>query len=399
MKFLITESKRLLKSQNQEKGFLLLTSLMLISTMSIFSLALFSRSHIFTQTAERNQNRVIAFNLAESAVDIAIAAIQEDNSYEGVDYTSLSADGFQGGYEVQVSTPDENPDVRLITATGYAPSNNASDRAYESRTTLAYIEIGTSSAFEFAVFSDEGMLINGNPEIDSYDSRDGAYDPATAGSNGDIGTNATDEGSISLTGNAVVNGDAASGPESDPDDAIDVGTNASITGTTSALDVEKSFSLATTPGDATDLGAVSIAGKTVYSLPAGTYYMDSLSITGQASLSASGPVTIYLGGQLRIAGNGVSTSDNEPPNMLFFMTTDDDVSISGNGDLYAGIYAPESDVRNTGNGEVYGAIVANDYQQSGNGDMHYDEALNEVASSGGGEISLKAWSESNTLMA
>lgn len=393
--------------KQSEKGFMLLSSFMLITMASIFSLALFFRGHGFFNAAERNQNRVIAFNMAESGVDLAIAELAEDNNYEGTGgYVSMTNESMRGGYSVQVCPPNcdgleepENVNVRLISATGFSPSNDADARAYESRSTLAYVQISNSSLFDFAVFADEDMQINGNPDIDSYNSNDGAYDPATANSNGDIATNSTSSSTMDLIGNTTINGDLFVGVEGDPADVADLGPNVTVTGSQSSLDTELEYSVPDVPAGATELGAVRVSGNTTYTLPAGTYYLESLSITGNGMLEASGEVQIYVGGGVSIAGNGVSTSGNAPPNMLIFVTTDDSVSISGNGDLYAGIYAPNSDVSNGGNGEIYGAVVSKTYHQNGDGDVHFDEALNELEGNGGGEISLKAWTENNALMA
>lgn len=408
MEMLIQKIKKTLRSEKASEGFILLTAIMLITFMSIFSLALFARSTSFVRSAERNQNRIVAFNMAEAGIDAAIAAIFEDNSYEGTDYTSMTSGSMRGGYSIQVCPPScddmgvaepADANVRIIAAAGFSPDNDSSSRAYESRSTQAYVEITSASLFEFAVFADDSMQLNGNPTVDSYNSNDGAYDPSNPGQNGDIGTNGTGAGAITLNGNADVKGDAAVGEGGDPDNDISISGNATVSGEKSALDAQKSFDSPSVPGGAVDLGRLRINGNSTYNLPAGTYYVDSLSISGNGTLNALGDVEIYVGGTVSISGNGISTSGNAPPSMLLYVTTDDTVSISGNGDLYAGIYAPDSHVQNTGNGDIYGAVVSDTYQQSGNGDMHYDEALNEIAGNGGGEIQLKAWAENNTLMA
>ncbi len=57
---------------------------------------------------------------------------------------------------------------------------------------------------------------------------------------------------------------------------------------------------------------------------------------------------------------------------------------SGNGDLYAAIYAPTATTSVTGNGDVYGSLIGDTITISGNGDVLFDESLHNLAV---GEIS------------
>ena len=54
-----------------------------------------------------------------------------------------------------------------------------------------------------------------------------------------------------------------------------------------------------------------------------------------------------------------------------------DITISGNGALYAGIYAPQADIVLNA-GEVFGSIVGKSVRLNGNNaHVHYDEALKD----------------------
>ena len=139
-------------------------------------------------------------------------------------------------------------------------------------------------------------------------------------------------------------------------------------------------------------GSVAISLK--MTIAAGTYNYTSLSISGNGRLSATGAVTIYVSGSISIAGNGISTSSSKPPNMLIYETGTSSVSLSGNANLYAGIYAPNSAVTNSGNGTLYGAVVSNTYTQTGNGAIHFDQALQSVGGSGT-TATMLSWNESN----
>ncbi|HTL47363.1 MAG TPA: collagen-binding domain-containing protein [Verrucomicrobiae bacterium] len=384
----------MIKSLKDERGFILIMAYGLISALAIFSLALFSRNTSFLNSTERNQNKVVAFNMAEAGVDMAITQLATDTTYEGAAYSSMTSGPMQGGYDVTVTTPDNAPNTRLIVARGYAPDNVSTSRAYETRNITVYAEIGTQNMFDFAVFADQSLQLTGNATVDSYNSTVGAYGGANKASNGDVGTNSTGSSTVTLNGNATIKGDAQVGPNGNPASVISLTGNAAITGVKSAAPALKDFP--TQSSNSASLGALTLSGNTTRVIGAGTYRFSSISITGNATLQATGPVDIYVDGPVKIAGNGISTQANTPPNFLLFVTTADDVQLSGNGNFYGGIYAPLSHVKNTGNGELYGAVVSDTYQQTGNGNVHYDEAMRDAGGVGSNGVSLVSWREENT---
>lgn len=391
----------------KDKGFILITSYLLLSVLSLYSLALFSRNSTFLQATERNQNKMVAFNMAESALDEAIVQLATNSAYTGTGtYTSMDSSSVSGGYQVTVSSPATTPDglpnadttIRQISVQGYAPSDTTTATAYETRSVTAYVEVKPPSLFDFAVFAKDDVQINGNSTsiIDSYNSTNADYDPNNPGLNGDVGTDSIAAATLSLIGNVIVKGDGMVGPSGDPAAVIDMGANTTMTGTQSAADSPQDFQAEAASG--TDLGALTISGQTNYPLEAGSYTVSSLSITGQGKLTLNGAVKLYVTGTVNIAGQGVATSSNLPANFLLFATTSASVSLAGGGSLYAGVYAPLSVVSNTGGGELFGAVVSKEYQQSGNGKIHYDEALNEIVSSGNNKVSMQSWEESNTSL-
>ncbi|MDP3921681.1 MAG: hypothetical protein Q8R76_12860 [Candidatus Omnitrophota bacterium] len=393
-----------------ERGFLLFTTYMLISVLSIFSLAFLARGTQFLQATERNQNRVVAFNMAEAAVDLAIAELTADDTYAGIDgFTDLSTDQIQGGYTLTVTTPEGNEAVRLIQATGFAPNNENTSRAFETRSVITYVVIGEVGFFDFAIFAEESIDLNGTSLIDSYNSSEGEgeYDAEDANSNGDLGTDSGEGDAVDIGGNSSVQGNAVVGPDGNPNleeenSVVDLGPNASISGTISAAPEERDYDVQTT--GLVSEGQLKLSGSTVQELPAGTYHYDSISISGNAQLQALGPVEIFVSGTVSIGGNGVSTSSNLPPNFIIYVTTDATVSVGGNGNFYGAIYAPDSSVNLNGGGnpndttDFHGAIVANQLNQNGHMNIHYDEALEDVGSTGSGDIQILSWQEANTFL-
>ncbi len=99
--------------------------------------------------------------------------------------------------------------------------------------------MGGFPPFKVAAFGDEGIMIDEDVLIDSYDSRIGAYDnPGNAGSEGDIGTNSVLDSAIYIDQNANISGDAVSGHDSDPDMVITTDEGANIEGVKRDLDYQ-----------------------------------------------------------------------------------------------------------------------------------------------------------------
>lgn len=369
---------------SNQRGITLITSVLVVIVLSILSLALMSRHSIFIQSTERNQNKIVAFNAAEAGVDKAITQLVSNTSYAGVSsFTSLDAAGTQGGYAVTVGNSDENgtaftsSDYRLITAVGHSPSLAASysatscpttstgTRGYECREILAYVELD-DTAFEYAIFGETSVTFNGaSGLIDSYDSSDGAYGGANVFSNGDVAYDGT-----YTNNNTTINGDIVANPN-----------------------------IACDPGSTTlpSLGALTLNGNHNVTLAAGTYHFSSITVTGNASITCTGAVTIYVDGEVSITGNGITTSGNNPTNLMIVATSDADVTVGGSAAFYGAIYAPDSAVTSNA-GEYYGAVISDTFAQNGIGNVHYDEDLGDMPTPCT-TVNLLSWREKATAAA
>lgn len=367
-----------------------------MSVLGTFSLALFLKSTTIYRTIEHTQNRIIAFHMAESGLDRGITALKQDSSYTGQGYTVFGG----GGYDVTVETPDpvNNPTVRRITANGYAPSNSPVSYAYEGRQVMSYVSLTSEAGFNFGLFGDSNVTLGGRAVTDSFNSKNGAY-KAPGGANGDVGTNGTGQGTVQLTGNAAVGGDVVVGMGGDPATAIQAAKNATISGTKSAATSPTTLTSVTIPSFLTDSGALSVSGQNTVTLPGGTYWYDSISVSGGGSVKFAGPATIYVSGTVSISGSGTVTSGDLPPNLTIKVKDDVNVSVTGGGTFYGAIYAPKSDVSISGNGALFGAVVGKTLSFSGSGKdplmIHYDEALQTAgAGSGtGNKIQMRSWQE------
>lgn len=391
----------MLNDLKNNRGFILIVVYLVAMLVTVFSFAFFGRANAFQIAAEHNQNKIIAFNMAEAGVDATLAELLEDINYtpEPGNYTPLDTDFVKGGYSVTVSSIGEGSNTYMISSTGYAPINDLTARAFQCTSITAYVESAPDSLFRFAVFAENSITISTSASdvvnFDSYDSGEGAYGGDNVGSNADIGTNSTEDDCITIKGgDTTINGDATIGPEGDVEDALDVRSGSDITGTEAAATEPQTLYDPSTEEPVSP--AVSLHNSTL-NLSEGTYHFSSLSISGTGQIVTTGEVKIYVDGTVNIGGQGIVNTGQSPPDLLLYATEDATITISGSGSFYGGIYAPNSWVKNTGSGAIYGAIVAEDYQQQGNGAVHFDEAMNDVAGLGSSGVSVKAWSEETSL--
>jgi len=272
------------------------------------------------------------------------------------------------------------------------------------------------SAFDQAIMSVGVVdLTNQNIVVDSYDSTDptkstnGLYDPAKRQENGDIAT----DGQLIEAGNAQIYGDVATnagtvsgaanitGVERTDfyQEPIPVGApswstwNSSpslVTGTTT-------INADATKGSAASrytLSSISLSGNktlTVAGNPNGSQTYIEIYVTGDISVSGTGQIvvqpgvtaTIYFAGNVDISGNGVLNSNNQPSDLMLYgiqppTDTSEHVSIGGNSQITASVYAPGHDVTVNGggtNGHVYGSVVGKTVTMTGVSNLHYDERL------------------------
>ena len=272
------------------------------------------------------------------------------------------------------------------------------------------------SAFDQAIMSVGVVdLTNQNIVVDSYDSTDptkstnGLYDPAKRQENGDIAT----DGQLIEAGNAQIYGDVAT-------NAGTVSGAANITGiertdfyqepipvgapSWSTWNSSPSLVTGTTTinADATKgsaasrytLSSISLSGNktlTVAGNPNGSQTYIEIYVTGDISVSGTGQIvvqpgvtaTIYFAGNVDISGNGVLNINNQPSDLMLYgiqppTDTSEHVSIGGNSQITASVYAPGHDVTVNGggtNGHVYGSVVGKTVTMTGVSNLHYDERL------------------------
>lgn len=276
--------------------------------------------------------------------------------------------------------------------------------------------VGPLSSFDEAIFS-VGMLdlTNQNIVIDSYDSRDpakstnGLYDVTKRQQNGDLATdgNIIDAGNAHVYGDVSTNSGTATGVANVTgvqrtdfyQDPIPIGAPSwpSINPTPSTVNGSATLTASATQGAVSSryvLSAISTSGGQTLTLAGnatGSRTYIEIYVTGNISVSGTSQIvvapgvsaTIYFGGNVDIAGNGMVNSNNQPGDLLLYginpaAGTTPYVKLGGNGQITAAVYAPGYDVTINGggsSGHVFGSVIGKTVTMTGVTNLHYDEAL------------------------
>jgi len=266
--------------------------------------------------------------------------------------------------------------------------------------------------------------MKGNAIMDSYDSETGPYDPDNPSNNGTIATNSTADNSIKLENNIVINGDVICGPESSPEDIIDIRNSAIINGDTDTLRVEKPFTSILPPEGLTykdnyntdhnpllitesaEYHDFQIKGGDTVTVVGGTeeepitiYVNHDMKMDSNASfvVAEGSVVEVILGHRLDMNSNSYINNLTQDAKGLVILGTDscDQIKFRSNQDSWTSIYAPLAEVTFESNGDFYGSLVADYISLDSNVGLHYDESLADWQkySSGTGDIIVKSWKE------
>jgi hypothetical protein len=272
------------------------------------------------------------------------------------------------------------------------------------------------SSFELAIMSLGTLdLTNQDIVVDSYDSRDpakstlGLYDPTKRQQNGDIATN----GNLIEAGNAHVYGDVATNSGT-------VSGAANITGIERTDFYQEPVPVSApswpsiNPSPWTVNGNATIAASSVRGSQASRYVLSQISISGGQTLTLAGKpdgsptyveihvtgnvtvggtsqivvgpgvsAAVFFDGNVNIQGNGMVNSNNQPGDLELYGIQPPNgvtqtVTLGGNGQLTAAVYAPGADIAVNGSGSqghVYGSFVGKTVVMNGVTNLHYDEAL------------------------
>jgi len=237
-----------------EKGAALLIALAIMLALTLLGAAATMTASIEINIAGNQRTSTKAFYAADAGIEHAKAllfdgtvsdtGLQNDPNWNnGNSYTTW---GFNNTFTIlhkleagNVALDSKGNPLYVVNSTG-SSINNALQQI-EAVMNLTYF-----TAFDYGVFGDEGVTIDGDGETDSYNSDLGTYS-ATQGSNVDVGTNAIGANSITLGGNAKLHGNALVGHGGNAGTDISIIGNATVDGNKDVADDEKNLPVPTFP--------------------------------------------------------------------------------------------------------------------------------------------------------
>ena len=352
-----------------------------------------NKSRVQSRTAER------AFYAAEAGLSDAFVQLTEGVTPWPEEATSLGSEDSPSAFGKSSYWVDVEP----LDSRTYALTSTGVDGTLRERLLLVLGE-APSGFFQYAAFGAEGVVLDSNAFIDSYDSAQGSYESQVkagnefAKENGHVGSNAD----IVLKSNTEVHGDAIPGPGHVVDDTA---PGAYVSGSTDPA--EEEFELVPiVPPPAASLGSHAGASDLVVGPGVSVHYSSitmqggkKLTIVGPATLvvddfllksnselvfeTSGGPVELYATGDFVLQSNStVTTETNSALDVTLLLAGDNmtgvppaKVQLGSNSQFVGAIYAPNAKFSLGSNFDVYGSIMCGFLDLSSNGEIHYDEAL------------------------
>lgn len=368
--------------------------------------------------AKKMNDSIKALYLAEAGIERVVSDLEDIGVWPGTGtalYTNTPLG--EGTFTVSVRNLVNNNRIRLRS------DGNIRD---EERIITAYVS--RPSAFDWGVFGDDGVFLDSNARIDSYNSQAGPYDPLNPGANGDTGTNAGDGAdgviAVDLGSNSEIRGDVVIGPGGElGTNDITLDSNAVITGTPSVAQSVTSLPAVSPPGWLAGdpnyyRGSIALGGSDSATINQSGWYasitLDSnsyieidtditLYIVGAFELDSNthidivnnASVTIYMGGTFDMDNNtAINNVSQNPLNLTLYGTsTMTSGAFDSNSSFYGAIYTPTVDFQLDSNAVIFGSLVANSVNMDSNAVVHYDEALAGTGPGTGGLLDVYFWQE------
>lgn len=428
---------RLLKEEN---GVILPIVVILTLILMITGLVFISLGVQENRLVRREIKKRQAFYLAEAGIERARVQVGQDwDDDTSIDATSLAT----GTYSVSIS---KSSSERKITSIGTVGELSKTVEVTLERTITAMV-------FNMSVFAgageERGFTVGEDVTIDSYDSEGTGQDyPNGKGSNGHIGTNSTDivDEAVEIKKNSYIDGNVYVGAGGDPDEAIKLGTNVTISGSKMALDENRELSQVDSPSippglsyqgelvvekDADDYvhesghySSISVEqnGHLTFDTNATFIYVEGdMSIEGNVDISINTDMTLYVagnftakknlklnmqddykltmyaGGNITVAKDSLlnNVSKNPLSLVIYGLDTCTEVVIGKNTYFSGAVYSRNALI-DIGDVDIYGSVVGDTIEIGNNASIHYDEALADISvpgAPGGDSLNCKNWKE------
>lgn len=298
----------------------------------------------------------------------------------------------------QASVTSLKPGSNIVTVSSSDNANNSTTVSAE----IVYTAATSKGVFSAAIFGNSCVTISGNSYTDSYINSPSSWIRGKY-KNGDVGTNSLQACGIQMNGGTRVFGKVWVGQAGDPVTGACMDGDSSVFAGSAALGTAKDMTPKSDPPGGVSIGAIQLTGTGTRSLPAGDYRVSAITLGGNSTLDLNGPLTLHVDGDFSLSGNssiitsgdvtiyqngrkllisgGSIVNANKAPDSLVIYGTAglQAVSLSGNSDLHALVYAPTASVKLSGGQSIFGSIIGNTVDISGGSSVHYDESLGNLA--------------------
>ncbi|MFT5289835.1 MAG: hypothetical protein ACI8QS_001733 [Planctomycetota bacterium] len=374
------------------RGSSIVLVVLLAMVLAGISLAMVSMTGSGFLESRKARESMRAFELAEAGLNEAWATLEASDkealAERFADPVAFGSDQI----EVEVTLGNDDPDLA-------SDRLRITSRAWDGRTQAVNVIVARAvpnGIFRYAVFGSDGVVMESNSLVDSYDSTAGPYDSDNPGELADVGSNED----IELQSNTTVYGNVMAGPDGVVDQAAPGST---VLGVISSNEDLVDLDPIAVPSIGTS-GSRKIRGtKTI---GPGDIHLNKLlidrggelSIVGPARIvlddfvmrsnsallidASGGPVEIHCTGDVELRSNSdITTITGDARDVLLNVAWDPalastyDFELSSNASFQGVIYAPETDLVVGSNFEIYGAAYGASLLLESNAGMHFDENL------------------------
>jgi len=423
---------------------MLVAALIALVLGSYLSLSL-STAHFASRTFYSNAS----FNLAEAGAEEAVWSFNRPATGPSgwTAWSNNASDAWQNfsGFtfssnatgSVKVYVENYNPpagSVILPKVIALASVNSGADAPV---TKMLELTLGRRSHFAAGLVAQDSITFNGNKtSVDSWNSGSAtspvAYSATVRNDHGSVASmslkttamlvNQADIWGYVATGgpapqvgnNGSIRGATTPvGVQIDPnrvstDFCVNLGSVTAPTGGTSISPIGGTMTLGTlgttTSWQCTSISlqgsdVLTVLGQVTLVLTAGSG-LPALDVEGSSTIHipAGSSLTLYVQGDVKIAGKATLGNDNIQPISCQFWGTNatagaQNIELTGKGSLVGVVYAPNAVVKLDGDGDMMGSIIAYDITMTGNAAYHYDESL---ASYGDAGYGVTKWREVTT---
>ena len=270
-----------------------------------------------------------------------------------------------------------------------------------------------SPMFEDPFFSESGFDIKNSTLLDGYDSDNGLYGGSNKGPT-KMGTNSTEAGAVNIGDNSLITGDVIVGPGGDPEDVIELGDGAEITGQTSAAEEEKELPSISPPSlsykGSEPTGTISSSGrydeiklsnseKLTIDGDVVLVINDNVEIDNSAILEVTegSSLKLYIGANFKITNSGhINNLTKKPPQCKIYSTASSGVQYLWDNDsvFYGAVYAPKAFIEVKNDSRIFGTLIGDSIKLDDSVELHVDEALKKGSVDDyGAEFVINRWQE------